>query len=61
MSFGKTLRDARQRRGYTQERLSKLSNVSVNTIIRIENGGDITTLITAELLCRTLGIKYTIG
>jgi transcriptional regulator with XRE-family HTH domain len=36
--IGKNIRDLRQRMGISQDRLSKLADLSLNTVVKVESG-----------------------
>jgi transcriptional regulator with XRE-family HTH domain len=38
-NIGKNIKKLRQVKGISQDRLSKLANLSLNTVVNIENGG----------------------
>lgn len=55
--FGKSLRDIRLSKGFSQEQLAFKANVSVSQIGRIERGEVNTTISTAFILAQILKIE----
>ena len=52
------LRRIRQQRGLSQDRLSKLADVSYNTVIKLESGGiSNPTIETLKKLAKALGVS----
>lgn len=55
--LARNLRRLRKRRGLSQDRLSKLADLSHNTIIKIEAGAILSpTVETAQKIARALGV-----
>jgi len=56
--IGKHIRILRQEKGISQDRLSKLADLSLNTIVNIESGGNLNpTIETLNKIAHALGIK----
>lgn len=55
--FGRHIRSLRRARGFTQERLAESSQLSADTIRRLEQGGFSPSLDTLSKLCRGLSIS----
>ena len=56
--FSKNLKKLRQAKGLSQDRLAKLADVTNNTIIKIEQGENITpTLATLKKIAKALGVS----
>lgn len=57
-SIGKNIRNFRQEKGISQDRLSKLADLSLNTIVNIESGGNPNpTIETLNKIANALGVK----
>ncbi len=57
-SIGKNIRSLRLRRGISQDRLSKLSDLSLNTIVKVESGRNPNpTVATILKISLSLGVK----
>ncbi|MEX2028501.1 MAG: helix-turn-helix transcriptional regulator [Candidatus Curtissbacteria bacterium] len=55
--LSKNLKKLREQKGLSQDRLAKLADVANNTIIKIEQGGNINpTLDTLKKIAKALGI-----
>ena len=54
--FGKEVRKIRRQRGYTQKYVCSASNISIDTIRKIENGKVTPNQITLELLSPVLKV-----
>lgn len=56
--IGKNIRKFRQGKGISQDRLSKLADLSLNTIVNVESGGNPNpTIETLNKIANALGIK----
>lgn len=55
--FGENLKQARKRRGYTQEKFAELIDISVSALSRIENGKFAPHEDTVSKILEVLGIK----
>ena len=56
--IGKNIRRFRQEKGISQDRLSKLADLSLNTIVNIESGGNLNpTIETLNKIATALGVK----
>jgi transcriptional regulator with XRE-family HTH domain len=56
--IGKNIRDLRKKRGISQDRLSKLADLSLNTIVNIEAGRNPNpTIQTLSKIARSFGVK----
>lgn len=56
--IGKNLKKLRKQKGLSQDRLSKLADVSYNTIIKIESGGiQSPTIKTAQKIAKALRVS----
>jgi transcriptional regulator with XRE-family HTH domain len=56
--IGKNVRKFRQEKGISQDRLSKLADLSLNTIVNIESGGNLNpTIETLTKIANALGVK----
>ena len=56
--IGKNLKRLRKQRGLSQDRLSKLADVSYNTVIKLESGGITNpTIETLQKLAKALGVS----
>jgi transcriptional regulator with XRE-family HTH domain len=56
--IGKNIRDLREKRGISQDRLSKLADLSLNTIVNIEAGRNPNpTIQTLSKIARSFGVK----
>ena len=56
--IGKNIREFRQEKGISQDRLSKLADLSLNTIVNIESSGDANpTIETLNKIANALGVK----
>ena len=56
--IGKNLKKLRKRKGLSQDRLSKLADVSYNTVIKLESGGITNpTIETLQKLAKALGVS----
>ncbi|UZE93339.1 MAG: helix-turn-helix transcriptional regulator [Candidatus Nealsonbacteria bacterium] len=56
--IAKNIKRLRKKLGLSQDKLSKLANVSHNTIIKIESGGiQSPTIKTAQKIARALGVS----
>lgn len=56
--IGKKIRKFRQGKGISQDRLSKLADLSLNTIVNIESGGNLNpTIETLTKIANALGVK----
>ena len=57
-TIGKNIRRFRQEKGISQDRLSKLADLSLNTIVNIESGGNANpTIETLNKIANALGVK----
>ena len=57
-SLAKNIKKLRKQKGLSQDRLSKLADVSNNTIIKIESGGiQNPTIKTVQKIAKALGVK----
>ena len=55
--IGKNLRNLRKQKGLSQDRLSKLADISYNTVIKLESGGIINpTIETLQKIAKALNI-----
>jgi transcriptional regulator with XRE-family HTH domain len=55
---GKNIRGYRQKRGISQDRLSKLADLSLNTIIKVESGRNLNpTIKTLIRIAKSLNVK----
>lgn len=57
IEFGKNLKKLRDRKGYSQEELANLSEVSLAQMTRIERGAINPTICTIKALAKGLGIE----
>lgn len=56
--IAKNIREFRQKKGISQDRLSKLADLSLNTIVNIESGGNSNpTIETLNKIANALGVK----
>lgn len=56
--IGRNIRVLRQRRSISQDRLSKLTDLSLNTIVKIEAGKNINpTIVTLSKIAKAFGVK----
>lgn len=56
--IGKNIRRFRQEKGVSQDRLSKLADLSLNTIVNIESGGNLNpTIETLTKIANALDVK----
>ena len=56
--IGKNIRRFRQEKGISQDRVSKLADLSLNTIVNIESGGNLNpTIETLNKIANALGVK----
>jgi len=56
--IGKNIRRFRQEKGISQDRLSKLADLSLNTIVNTESGGNLNpTIETLNKIANALGVK----
>ena len=56
--IGKNIRKLRQEKGISQDRLSKLADLSLNTIVNIESGGNLNpTIETLTKIANALEVK----
>lgn len=56
--IGKNIRKSRQGKGISQDRLSKLADLSLNTIVNIESGGNINpTIETLTKIANALNVR----
>jgi len=56
--IGKNIKKLRNQRGLSQDRLSKLADISHNTIIKIESGAiQSPTMDTAQKIAKALGVS----
>lgn len=56
--MGKNIRKFRQEKSISQDRLSKLADLSLNTIVNIESGGNLNpTIETLNKIANALGVK----
>lgn len=56
--IGKNLKKLRKQKGLSQDRLSKLADVSYNTVIKLESGGITNpTIETLQKLAKALGVS----
>ncbi|TCC87261.1 XRE family transcriptional regulator [Pedobacter frigiditerrae] len=58
MELGEKIAAERKRKGITQERLAELTNVTVRTIQRIENGNSIPRSFTVSAIAKALDTSY---
>ncbi len=57
-AIGKNIRKFRQEKGISQDRLSKLADLSLNTIVNIESGGNLNpTIETLTKIANALDVK----
>ncbi len=57
-TIGKNIKKLRKQRGLSQDKLSKLANISHNTIIKIESGAiQSPTMDTASKIAKALGVS----
>lgn len=57
-TIGKNIRRFRQEKGISQDRLSKLADLSLNTIVNIESGGNLNpTIETLTKIANALDVK----
>lgn len=57
-TISKNIRKLRKQRGLSQDKLSKLANISHNTIIKIESGAiQSPTMDTASKIAKALGVS----
>ena len=57
-TIGKNIRKFRQEKGISQDRLSKLADLSLNTIVNIESGGNPNpTIETLNKIANALDVK----
>jgi len=57
-TIGKNIRKFRNEKGISQDRLSKLADLSLNTIVNIESGGNANpTIETLNKIANALGVK----
>jgi transcriptional regulator with XRE-family HTH domain len=57
-TIGKNIKRLRKQRGLSQDKLSKLANISHNTIIKIESGAiQSPTMDTASKIAKALGVS----
>lgn len=56
--IGKNIKKLRQEKGVSQDRLSKLADLSLNTVVNIESGGNRNpTIETLNKIANALGVK----
>ena len=56
--IGKNLKKLRKQKGLSQDRLSKLADVSYNTVIKLESGGITNpTIETLQKITKALGVS----
>jgi len=56
--IGKNLKKLRKQRGLSQDRLSKLADISYNTVIKLESGGITNpTIETLQKMAKALGVS----
>jgi len=56
--IGKNIKKFRQEKGISQDRLSKLADLSLNTVVNIESGGNLNpTIETLTKIANALGVK----
>lgn len=56
--IGKNIKKFRQEKGVSQDRLSKLADLSLNTVVNIESGGNLNpTIETLTKIANALGVK----
>ena len=55
--IGKNLKNLRKQKGLSQDRLSKLADISYNTVIKLETGGIVNpTIETLQKIAKALGV-----
>ncbi|WP_033339283.1 helix-turn-helix domain-containing protein [Catenuloplanes japonicus] len=59
--LGKSVRDLRQARGWSQSQLARESGMTQSAVARFEAGGTVPTIPILERLARALGVDLTIG
>ena len=56
--IGKNLKKLRKKKGLSQDRLSKLADISYNTVIKLESGGITNpTIETLQKIAKALGVS----
>ena len=56
--IGKNLKNLRKQRGLSQDRLSKLADISYNTVIKLETGGIVNpTIETLQKIAKALNVS----
>ena len=56
--IGKNIRKFRQEKGVSQDRLSKLADLSLNTIVNVESGGNVNpTIETLTKIANALSVR----
>ena len=56
--IGKNLKNLRKQKGLSQDRLSKLADISYNTVIKLETGGIVNpTIETLQKIAKALNIS----
>ena len=56
--IGKNLKKLRRKKGLSQDRLSKLADISYNTVIKLESGGITNpTIETLQKIAKALGVS----
>ena len=56
--IGKNLKKLRKQKGLSQDRLSKLADISYNTVIKLESGGITNpTIETLQKMAKALGVS----
>jgi transcriptional regulator with XRE-family HTH domain len=56
--IGRNIRELRQRKGISQDRLSKLADLSLNTVVKIESGKNPNpTIKTLSRIAKSLSVK----
>ena len=59
--LGRSLRELRERRGWSQTRLAKASGMTQSAVARFEAGGTVPTLLVLERLAAALDVSLKVG